>query len=152
MTEERATDLRSWPGEMPVSHLYTLGLAGERFFRELMESGRLLATRCERCRYTYMPPRVFCERCFASLDEWVEVGPEGTLRAASAAYVRLEGERLDEPEVYGLIQMDGADGLLLHRLRGVDPQAAEGLRVKPVLRPKQERQGSILDISHFEPV
>ena len=30
---DRVTDLRAWPGDFPVSHLYTMGVAGERFFR-----------------------------------------------------------------------------------------------------------------------
>jgi hypothetical protein len=30
---DRVTELKAWLGEIPVSHLYTTGLAGERFFR-----------------------------------------------------------------------------------------------------------------------
>ena len=38
---DRVTDLRAWPGEFPVSHLYTMGIAGERFVRELKDDARL---------------------------------------------------------------------------------------------------------------
>ena len=35
---ERVDQLGQWPGEMPVSFLYTAGVAGERFLRELKDS------------------------------------------------------------------------------------------------------------------
>ena len=55
---ERVTDLRTWPGDIPVRHLYTAGLAGERFLREIKDHGRFLGSRCETCAYTYVPPSI----------------------------------------------------------------------------------------------
>jgi len=46
---DRVTDLRTWPGEFPVSHLYTMGVAGERFFRQLKDGGRIMGSRCATC-------------------------------------------------------------------------------------------------------
>src|SRR3989304_3521 len=92
---ERVTDLRAWPGDFPVSHLYTMGVAGERFFREIKDNGRFLATRCAACDYAHLPPSIFCPRCFAALDEWKEVGPQGTVRAVTLAHLDVEGARLD---------------------------------------------------------
>lgn len=43
---ERVDQLGQWPGEMPVSFLYTVGVAGERFLRELKDKGRFLGSRC----------------------------------------------------------------------------------------------------------
>lgn len=148
----RVTDLRTWPGEMPVGHLYTAGVAGERFLRELKERGRLLATRCGDCDYTYMPPSLFCPRCFRRLDDWREVGPEGTVRARTRVHIDLDGRRLAEPQLVALIQLDGADGLLAHRI-GEAPGGIEiGQRVRPVFKEPGERQGSITDIRYFCPV
>ena len=107
---ERVTDLRAWPGDFPVSHLYTMGIAGERFFRELKDSGRILGTRCAACDYVHVPPSIFCPRCFAALDEWKEVGPQGTVRAVTIAHHGVEGEPLDPPETLALVQPDGAGG------------------------------------------
>ena len=146
-------DLRTWQGEIPLYQVYTAGLAGERFFREIMENGRILATRCKACRYTYLPPRAYCERCFAALDDWVEVGPRGTLRAHTVAHLDMRGQRLERPAVIGLIQLDGADGLLVHYLRGERPADVEGdLRLRAVFKPRARRRGSILDIQGFRPV
>ena len=149
----RVTDLRVWPGEIPVSHLYTMGIAGERFLREIKDHGRFLATRCGACEYTYLPPSLFCQRCFDKLEEWREVGPGGLIRAHTVVHIDLEGRRLDTARVLALVQMDGADGLLAHWIDGAPPQAIEdGLRVTAVLKEPAERVGSILDVSHFRPV
>lgn len=146
-------DIGTWAGDMPVGQLYTVGLAGERFLRELMEHGRFLATRCDGCRYTYLPPRLYCERCFSRLDRWLEVGPHGVVRTHTVAHLDRKGRKLNRPAILALVQLDGADGLLIHYLRGVKPgQVRAGLRVAPVLRPRSQRQGSILDIQGFRPV
>lgn len=146
---DRVTDLRAWPGEFPVSHLYTMGVAGERFFRELKDGGRIMGSRCAACDHVYLPPSLFCPRCFAALDEWREVGPQGTVCAVTAAHQGMDGEPLDPPDRLALVQLDGADDLLLHRLDG----AVEiGARVEAVLEAPAECQGSILDIRHFRPI
>ena len=60
-------EVRRWPGAIPVRHRYTPGVAGEVFFSALRDRGVLLGSRCERCRYVYVPARLFCERCFSEL-------------------------------------------------------------------------------------
>ncbi len=147
---ERVTDLRAWPGEFPVSHLYTVGVAGERFLREL-KAGRFLGTRCASCDRVYLPPSLFCPRCFAALEEWKEVGPQGVVRAVTTAYRGVDGGPLDRPDTIVLIQLDGADGLLAHRI-GRSEGVEIGARVEPVFRESAERVGSILDVRHFRPV
>ena len=148
---DRVTDLRAWPGDFPVSHLYTMGVAGERFFRELKDSGRILGTRCAACDYVHVPPSIFCPRCFAALDEWKEVGPQGTVRAVTIAHLDVEGARLDTAETLALVQMDGADDLLLHRV-GESEGVQIGARVEPVFKQPAERTGSILDVRYFRRV
>lgn len=143
---DRVTDLRTWPGEFPVSHLYTYGIAGERFFRELKDNGRFMATRCTACQHVHVPPSIFCPTCFGKLEDWLEVGPQGTVRAVTIAHLDSSEERMATPETFAFIQLDGADGLLLHRLSG---DAAIGARVEPVLKHPSAREGSILDIVHF---
>ncbi len=148
---ERVSDLRAWPGEFPVSHLYTMGIAGERFFRELKDSGRFLGSRCAACDHTYLPPSIFCPRCFAALEEWKEVGPQGTVRAVTIAHRGVDGETLETPETLALIQLDGANDLLAHRI-GESEGVEIGTRVEPVLKDAAQRAGSILDVRYFRPV
>lgn len=143
---------RAWHGSMPVESRYTLGPAAERFFRTVKDEARLLGTRCGRCGVTYVPGRLFCERCFGELSEWAEVGPEGTVEAVTQVCVGPDGSRLDPPVLLALVRPDGADTVLVHYLDGVAPGDAKiGLRVRPAFRPAGQRTGSILDISHFAP-
>jgi uncharacterized OB-fold protein len=146
----RPAEVRRWPGDIPVRHRYTPGVAGEVFFTALRDRGVLLGSRCEECEYTYVPARLFCERCFAELAADVEVGPGGTLVSFTIGFVGVEGEPLDVPVTLGLVQLDGADAVLLHHLLEVGDRPLEiGERVEVVLRPAGERTGSILDIEGF---
>jgi uncharacterized OB-fold protein len=129
-------------GEIPIQSRYTYGLAGEKFFREIMDNARLLGTRCEDC-----------ERCFAKLEDWEEVGPEGTVESFTVLLEDLDGSPLADMEIMALIQLDGADSVLVHRLGDVSlDDLAIGMRVTAVFKPPKEREGSILDIVHFAPV
>jgi uncharacterized OB-fold protein len=150
---EHTTDPREvllFPGKMPVSHRYTAGLAGERFFRALKERAVLLATRCDRCGVTYCPARAFCERCLAALDDEREVGPAGTLESFTVVHVGLDGRRLDTPAVIGLIRLDGADTCLVHRLDpGRRAQLEIGMEVEAVFEEPATRRGHLDDIRWF---
>lgn len=147
----RPDEVRRWSGEIPVRHRYTPGVAGDVFFTALRDRGVLLASRCAACEYTYVPARLFCERCFAELAADVEVGPGGTLVSFTIAFAGLEGRPLDEPQTFGLVRLDGADAVLLHRIVDAGDEPLEiGERVEAVLA--SERTGSILDIVGFRPV
>jgi uncharacterized OB-fold protein len=150
---DKITEAKAWQGEIPIQSRYTYGLAGEKFFREIMENGRLVGTHCPECDYVYVPPTIYCERCFARLDDWVEVGPEGTVLSFTIVLEALDGSPLDEPEIMALIQLDGADSVLVHRLGKVSlDDLSVGLVVKPVFKPKKGRRGSLQDILYFAPV
>lgn len=143
--------VRLWRGEMPVSHRYTAGIAGERFFRALKDKGVFLATRCDVDGVTYCPARAFCERCLAELTDYFEVGPSGTLESYTVVHFDLDEQPLDPPEVVGLIRLEGADTLLVHRISGERTALELGMKVEPVLRPKAKRTGSLNDVQHFKP-
>ncbi len=143
--------IRLWPGSIPVSHRYTAGLAGERFFRALAERGVFLATRCRTCSVVHCPATAFCERCLAALDEEVEVGPAGRLASFTCVRVGLDGQRLDDPVVVGLIRLDGADTCLVHRVSADPGDLTVGMAVEPVVRERSARIGALDDVEHFRP-
>jgi uncharacterized OB-fold protein len=148
----RPDEVRRWEGAIPVRHRYTPGVAGDAFFSALRERGVILGSRCEDCSYTYVPARLFCERCFAELPADVEVGPGGQLVSFTIGFVGIEGEPLDVPATFGLIRLDGADAVLVHRVVETGDEPLEiGQRVEAVVRPAAERSGSILDIEGFRP-
>jgi len=140
-----------WPGSIPLESFYTAGLGGQIFFQALKERGELVGTHCKGCKQVYVPARVFCERCFVELNEQVKVKAEGTLASFTFSFYDRDGARLGEPLVLGLVKLEGATTVLLHRLLKVgDPARVRiGARVKAVIKPKAERAGSILDIEGF---
>jgi uncharacterized OB-fold protein len=137
------------PGELSVAFRYTPGVGNTAFFEALRDRGVFLGSRCERCGVTYLPVRIFCERCLAELEPSVECGPEGELVSSTVARVDVDERPLDPPVVYGLVRLDGADTVLLHRLVGFDGDPVPGARVRAVLSPT--REGSILDVEGFAP-
>ena len=109
----------------------------------------VLGSRCEACAVTYVPARMFCERCFAELTPGIECGPGGSVESFTIGHVGIDGEALDEPVVVALVRLDRADTVLMHRLLGIEAPAI-GMRVTARLRPQAERSASILDIEGFE--
>ena len=137
---------RTVHGELPVAFHYTPGVGNTAFFEALRARGVLLGSRCEACGVTYLPARIFCERCFAELAADTECGPEGTLESFTTGYVGIDGEPLDQPVAIGLVKLDSADTVLMHRLIGDGPWQI-GARVEVVVA--AERAGSILDVEGF---
>lgn len=145
-------ELKQWPGEIPLDYLYTVGVAGERFFKALKEQGKLFGAHCPNCDLTYVPPRLYCERCFAALAEWRELSGRGTIHTFTIVSIGLDGKKLDPPEIYAFIELEGAHGGLVHRI-GIEPSEVRiGLKVEPVLKPVNDRTGSITDILYFRPI
>ncbi|HKW43776.1 MAG TPA: Zn-ribbon domain-containing OB-fold protein [Thermoplasmata archaeon] len=151
---ERTTDprkYRHWEGNVEADYIYTSGIAGERFFVALRDSGRLLASRCEACDLNYLPPRIFCEDCFAELTDYVDVPAEGRVAAFTAARLDRTGATLEPPQLWAFVTFDTIKGGLVHRLL-VPPDAARtGMKVRVKLRPQKSRTGTILDIEGFAP-
>jgi uncharacterized OB-fold protein len=161
MFEKRTNprDVLLVPGQMPVSHRYTAGLAGERFFRALRDRGVFLATWCATCGVVYCPARAFCERCLAALDREVEVGPGGTLESFTVVEVGLDGETLEDSVVVGLIRLDGSDTPLVHRIEAYAGEGGSwraalriGMRVEAAFEDPGSRRGHLNDVRCFRPL
>lgn len=155
MTQEEEAFIISSNWNLPFRH--TAGRFASRFFRELRDNKKIFGVRCPQCRRVLLPPRPFCERCFASIDEWVELGNQGTMEAFTICYVPFMGLPAP-PTAMIMVRPDGADSAMQHILGEVDisdPDKVEknvkiGMRVEAVWR--DERRGDISDIQHFRPV
>ena len=152
---DRTTDARKfrhWEGNVEADYIYTSGVAGERFFVALRDEGRMLASRCTACKLDYLPPRMFCEDCFAELTEYVDVPRTGRVAAVTVAHVDRTGAKLSHPQVWAFVTFEGIRGGLLHRLLVAPKQARAGLSVQARLKSRDGRTGTIVDIEGFEPV
>ncbi|UCH32635.1 MAG: Zn-ribbon domain-containing OB-fold protein [Candidatus Bathyarchaeota archaeon] len=155
MAIEKITDTRQmlhWPGHMETDYIYTLGIACEKFFIEIKENGRILGAKCKHCNYVFVPPKLYCEKCFAKLAEWVDLGIQGVVHTFTVAHIDINGTELKDPEIYALIKFNGAEGGLVHKLGEVRPsQVRIGMKVEAVFKPQPNRKGNINDIKYFKP-
>jgi uncharacterized OB-fold protein len=150
---QKTTDIGFWEGQIPMSYIYTVGRAGEKFFRELM-NGKILGAKCDVCNITYVPAKIFCEKCFARLeDKYLEVGAIGKVYTFTQCYETYEGIRKEKPSIVAVIQIDGTQGFLVHWLGEIDfEKVSIGMPVEAVFKAKKDREGSILDIKYFKPI
>ena len=139
--------------EPELKWAWDTGMGYGRYFAELKE-GKIIGTKCNKCRRVLLPARVFCEWCFRPVDEWVYLKDTGTVNTFSIAYTDWMARRIKEPQIPAIIEIDGSGGVgIMHLLEEVDPQKVKiGMRVKAVWKPKKEREGSITDIKYWKPL
>jgi uncharacterized OB-fold protein len=86
----------------------------------------------------------------AVTDEYVEVGPGGTVTTWCWVSKPRTKQPLKRPFAWALIRLDGADSAMLHAVDAGSPAAmSTGMRVKA--RWREQRIGMITDIECFEP-
>jgi uncharacterized OB-fold protein len=83
-------------------------------------------------------------------DEFVEVGPAGTVAAWTWVPHPRSKQPLARAFAWALIRLDGADTTMLHAVDAGAPEKIKpGMRVRP--RWRDQRTGMITDIECFEP-
>lgn len=120
-----------------------------------LKAGKIMGARCTTCHKIVVPPRVVCEWCFRPMQEYVQLEDTGTVNTFSLCYVTWDVQRIKEPEIPAVIEIDGASPLhgIMHKLGEVNPEKVKiGMRVKAVWKPANERQGAITDILYFKPL
>ena len=130
------------------------GVAIGRYLAGL-KSGVILGARCGTCRKIVVPPRSVCEWCFRPMEEYIPLQDTGIVNTFSLCYVTWDVQRIQQPEIPAVVEIDGASPLhgIMHRLGEVDPKKVQiGMRVKAVWKPEAEREGAITDILYFKPV
>jgi uncharacterized OB-fold protein len=149
---DNASQAVQWTDNIPTKYLYSYGIAGERFFREIKNNGRLMAAVCTKCNLTYLPPRLYCEECFEKLEKWTALKPAGHVSSYTVLHVHSDGRRLQEPKIIALIKFDRVKGGMIHLLGNMGRRKAViGMNVQPKFKPKAQRNGLMTDIEYFEP-
>lgn len=126
----------------------TLGPVAGPFIRGLREH-RILGVRGADGK-VLVPPLEFDPATGARLgDEFVEVGPGGTVVSWTWVSEPTDKHPLDHPFAFALIRPDGADTAMVHAVDAPGPDAvATGTRVVP--RWRSEPTGMITDIEAWE--
>jgi uncharacterized OB-fold protein len=137
---EMVEEAKSWRDHLPLRYKYSLGLAGEKFSKGLLE-GKLLCSVCSNCNNKCLPPSIYCHECFREVSDYAEIEPTGEIYSVT--------EKGDELIV--VIKFRGVQGSLIHWLK--TPTAGKvriGQKVTAVFKPLNQRVGDITDIDHFE--
>lgn len=138
----------SAPLELAFDYTRSLGPVLGRFVTGLRDR-RIEGVRGNDGR-VHVPPVEYDPVTRQALSEPVEVGTEGTVRSWSWQPEPLEGQPLNRPFAWALIQLDGADTSLLHAVdAGTPDRMRTGMRVR--VRWAERTVGHIRDITCFEP-
>jgi uncharacterized protein len=153
MMPEKNTECMFHDYFQQITYHYNAGAYGSRFFHELQYNKQMYGVKCGRCEKVYLPPRIVCPECFEKMDEWIPVGPQGTLIGGTSVLHAfpdpMTGELRKTPYGYGLILLDGASTNWTFFLEESDgSKMAPGMRVEAVFAEK--RTGSLSDIIHFK--
>ncbi len=170
---KRYTEIGQWQIDTLILNYWHIACnyrrpPGEALSRFLdgLKGGKILGTRCDGCGRVLIPPRIFCEWCFKDVDKWLEHPGTGTVSTYSLSYIGTDpAERFEKPVIVAVIWFDEtlravkssktvlhAAGIL-HKIQGIDPEKVKvGMRVRPVWKKPEEREGSILDIAYFTPL
>ena len=84
-------------------------------FVDSLEQGKVMATRCPDCNISYFPPRVDCQNCLGSNNEWFDTTEkEGTLATFSKMKYGPVGFEDDLP--YTIAVLDFGDFKMFGRI------------------------------------
>ena len=151
-------DFISIPITVDIPYRFAAGKYMSKFLIELRDNGRFFGIKCPKCGRVQMPPRVVCAVCHVKNGEWVELSQDGTLIGFSIVHLPLTdpttGNPHKTPYTYGTVRLDGCDSGIDHFI-DVEPSIESvwvGMRLRVVLRPKEDRTGDLNDILHFTPI
>lgn len=140
-------------GHLEYDFSWHLGPYWSKFLTELRDNKRWMGVKCPECGMVFVPPRQVCGRCYAEMNEWVEVGPEGELQGFTVVrfpYIDANNGGLKVvPYTSIWVTLDGSSTRMIHFCNELDEHALQvGMRMRPVWAEK--RTGSIHDVDYFE--
>jgi hypothetical protein len=140
-----------YKGRIKVPYKHTAGEYVEKFITEIGKNDKIMGVRCPECQKVYVPPKMVCFNCFKKMEEWVEVGTEGTLKGFTVVTHSTPVMPLDPPFAYGIIRLNGANTDFVHIIKEGDPDKLKvGMKLQAVFKEKPRKR--ILDIEYFKPL
>ena len=136
------------PFVLEYAYKRSLGPVLSRFFTALRDR-RIVGVRTKAGR-VLAPPVEYDPQTGESVEDFVTVGPKGTVTTWCWVSEAISTHPLDKPFAWALIRLDGADTAMLHALDAEEADISTGMRVQPRWRP--EPRGHITDIECFEAI
>ncbi|HEY6238826.1 MAG TPA: Zn-ribbon domain-containing OB-fold protein [Thermoplasmata archaeon] len=102
----------------PYSILYIHSYAEDSPFFLGLAEGRLRGSKCTdaACRFVYATPRSHCMEC-GSPTEWIDLPKTGRVHSWTTCHFGSEAFLKETPYNLALVEFEGADSLLLVRLK-----------------------------------
>ena len=135
--------------EYPGGYTRSVGTAISRYLTGLRD-GKIIGVRIGDGR-VMVPPTEYDPETGAALDEYVEVGPAGTVVSWTWVREPRDGKHhLTKPFAFALVRPDGADIPMVHVVDVASAdEMAVGMRVMPRWAP--ERVGYVTDLNAWIP-
>jgi uncharacterized OB-fold protein len=111
------TDL-VFEGRWDIPYRYSAGDMTQRFFSRLREKQVVSGSPCVECDAVYVPPRPYCERCFAELDALIDLGSSGTVEAFTVVNARFAGMP-EPPYTVAYVLLDEASTSVVNYIYGL---------------------------------
>ena len=118
--------------EDPSSIKYIHSYAEDSPFFLALAEGRILGSRCSnpRCKFVFATPRSHCMVC-GRATEWTELPKVGRVHSWTTCHYGGEAFLKDTPYNLAMIEFEGADSLLLARLKdAVESELYVGMPVE----------------------
>ena len=138
-TEIDAAAAKSWPGKIPLTYLYTAGVAGSRFYKDL-QAGKITAS-VNADGEAVLPPAIFDE---FSMDvnekktQYKAVNPNsGVIQAYTVVFEDRSGHVMKAPKVIVQVAFPEVDGSLFGTLEVKSGQTIEVGAPVSLVKPKK---------------
>ena len=148
MSSEENEDFLEYYDELTMHYMYSVGEL-TRFFRSVKDHGKLIAAKCEKCKFVYFPPRADCHKCYEK-TKWVDISGKGEITSATICSFGVSKFTDKLPIIIAFIKLDGTDMAIRHTIVMDDEEITidkvkRGTRVKVQYIPKEKREGKITD-------
>lgn len=100
-------------------------------YKDFLQEGKLMGSRCKSCGTIYLPPRPVCPECHSRKLDWLEMSGDGTLEAYTVIAVPLSILAEEAPYAVGVVRLDegpNVSGIILDVKEGA--ALTVGARVK----------------------
>lgn len=133
----------------PPPYRHSCGETVGRFLAALRDQKKIWGRRASGLGIV-APPLDYSEADGRPAEEWVEVGPAGTVTAVARVRRPIEGlHPSSEPFAFILVRLDGADTAMVHIVTERIDEVRIGSRVEAVWADDGQRTGTIRDIARF---
>lgn len=133
-----------------ITYKHALGETASYFFQQLRDNKKIYGRRDPKSGRVLVPPRAFSDETLEPTNEWVAVGPEGTIECFTIVYAAFNNLP-DPPYAFGYVQLKGADTAIGGYFKGIDLTDGESAAAKlavgtnVITRFAEKRTGDVLD-------